>query len=248
MAFESMENSSQTALPISKIIVDEALPHGLTASISSRQEAFGSSQTLIAGASTAGTLARFLPQSFNIDCAPYGRFAQTFPCHSLFLPVIAVIISAVAWSGHLVTIPFALLAPLLLYHAQSRLHSYATMFSYYLGASWPAIPGASTFFGARGSIIEGIAIWLASSERLRFFHALVAFQCRLRQPSRLSHSLQTDSIERRLLRWDGKRLTLNSEEQAKAIRISLLNSPRMRRCRKLLADQGRAFCYFQNTS
>jgi len=35
MAFESMENSSQTALPTSKIIGDGALTHGLTANTSS---------------------------------------------------------------------------------------------------------------------------------------------------------------------------------------------------------------------
>ncbi len=100
MAFESMENSSQTALPTSKIIGDESLHLGLTANTSSQQEAFGSSQTLIAGASTAGTLARFVHQSFNTDSAPYGRFTQKFLSHSIFLPAIAVIISAIAWSGH----------------------------------------------------------------------------------------------------------------------------------------------------
>src|SRR5438093_13415699 len=101
MASESMENSSQTALPISKIIADEASSLGLTAATSSPQEAFGSSQTLIAGASTAGTLARFAPQSFKTDSAPYGRFARKFLTLSIFLPAIAVIISAIAWSGHI---------------------------------------------------------------------------------------------------------------------------------------------------
>ena len=156
MAFESMENSSQTALPTSKIIGDGALTHGLTANTSSRQEAFGSSQTLIAGASTAGTLARFGPQSFNTDSAPYGRFTQKFLSLNIFLPALAVIISAIAWSGHVATIPLSLLAPVFLYHAQSRLHSYGTLFCYYFGASWPLIPGASTFFGARGNIVEGL--------------------------------------------------------------------------------------------
>src|SRR5438552_3482331 len=158
MAFESMENSSQTALPTSKTIGDESLPLGLTANTSCQQEAFGSSQTLIAGALTAGTLARFVPQSFNTDSAPFGRFAQKFLSLSTFLPAIAVIVSAIAWSGHVVTIPLSLLAPLFLYRAESRLHSYAILFCYYLGASWPVIPGASTFFGADGNMVEGILI------------------------------------------------------------------------------------------
>src|SRR6266403_854849 len=166
MAFESMENSSQTALPTSKIIGDESLPLGLTANTSSQQEAFGSSQTLIVGASTAGTLARFVPQSFNTDSALCGRFTQKFLSLSIFLPASAVIISAIAWSGHVLTIPICLLAPLFLYHAQSRLHSYATLFCYYIGASWPLIPGARTFWGPRASIIEGIFICLGASALL----------------------------------------------------------------------------------
>jgi len=182
MAFESMENSSQTALPTSKIITDESLPLGLTASTSSRQETFGSSQTLIAGASTAGTLVRFVPQSFNTDSAPYGHFTQEFLSLSIFLPAIAVIISAIAWSGHIVTIPLSLLAPLFLYYAQSRLHSYATLFCYYIGASWPLIPGARTFFGARGSIIEGILICLIASALLAIPAALVFTKKRTVRP------------------------------------------------------------------
>jgi hypothetical protein len=146
MAFESMENSSQTALPTSKIIGDETLTHGLTVNTSSRQEAFGSSQTSIAGASTAGTLARFGPQSFNIDYAPYGRFIQKSLTLSIFLPAIAVIVSAIAWSGHIFTIPLSLLAPLFLYHAQSRLQSYAILFLLCFSASaLLALPAALLF-------------------------------------------------------------------------------------------------------
>jgi hypothetical protein len=173
MAFESMENSSQTALPTSKIIGDERLPHGLTANTSSQQEAFGSSQTSTAGASTAGTLARFVPQSFNTDSALYGRFTQKFLSLSIGLPAIAVIISAIAWSGHVVTIPLSLFAPLFLYHAQSRLHSYAILFFYYIGASWPVIPGASTFFGTHGNILEGLVICLSASALLALPAALL---------------------------------------------------------------------------
>ena len=182
MAFESMENSSQTALRTSKIIGDEALTHGLTASTSSRREASGSSRTLTVGVLTAGTLARFVPQSFNIDSALYGRFTQKFLRPSIFLPAIAVIISAIAWSGHVVTIPISLLAPLFLYHAQSRLHSYATLFFYYVGASWPLIPGASTFFGARGNIIEGILLCFGASALLAIPAALIFTNDRVVRP------------------------------------------------------------------
>jgi hypothetical protein len=177
-----MENSSQTALPTSRIIADESLPPGPTANTSSRQELSGSSQTLIAGASTVGTLARFLPLSFNIDSAPCGRFIQRSLSHSTFLPGIAVIIAAIAWSGHLVTIPLSLVAPLFLYHAQSRLHSYATLLFYYIGASWPLIPGARTFFGARGGIIEGISICLGASALLAIPAGVLFTQNRKARP------------------------------------------------------------------
>jgi apolipoprotein N-acyltransferase len=186
MAFESMENSSQTALHTSKIIGDESLPLGLMANISSKQEAFGSSQTLIAGASTAGTLARFVPQSFDIDFAPYGRFTQKFLSLRIILPAIAAIISAIAWSGHVVTIPLSLLAPIFLYHAHSRLHSYATLFFYYMGASWPLIPGARTFFGARGNILEGILTCLSASALLAIPAGLVFTKNRRMRPSAIT--------------------------------------------------------------
>jgi apolipoprotein N-acyltransferase len=182
MVFESTGSSSQTAPPISKITGDEGLTHGPAANTSSRQELCGSSQTLIAGASTAGTLGRFRLHSFNIDSVPSGRFIQKSLSHSAFLPTLAATTSAIAWSGHVVTIPFALLAPLLLYHTQSRAHSYTTLLSYYVGASWPLIPGASTFFGARGNMIEGILICFVASALLAIPAALLFTQNRTLRP------------------------------------------------------------------
>ena len=177
-----MENSSRTALPTSKIIGDDSLPLGLTANTSFQPEAFGSSQTLIAGASTAGTLARFVPQSFNTDSALYGRFTRRFLSLSIFLPAITVIISAIAWSGHVVTIPLSLLAPLLLYNARSRFHSYATLFCYYIGASWPLIPGASAFFGARGTSVKGIFLCSGAAALLAIPAALLFTSNRTKLP------------------------------------------------------------------
>jgi apolipoprotein N-acyltransferase len=127
-------------------------------------------------------LARFVPQSFNTDSAPCGRFIQKFLILSIFLPGIAAITAAIAWSGHVVTIPLSLLAPLFLYHSQSRLHSYATLLFYYVGASWPLIPGARTFFGARGSIIEGILTCLSASALLAIPAALLFAENRTVRP------------------------------------------------------------------
>jgi len=182
MAFESMENSSQTALLTSKIIGDEVLTHGLTVNTSSHQEAFGSSPTSIAGASTAGTLARFVPQSFNTDSAPYGHFLRKYLSHSTCPLVLPAIAGSIAWCGHIETIPISLLAPLLLFKAQSRRHAYATLFSYYMGASWPLIPGARTFFGARGNMIQGFLLCLGASALLAIPAALLFTQNRTVRP------------------------------------------------------------------
>ncbi len=182
MVFESMGSSSQTVQPISKTIADDCSTHGLTANTSSRREASGSSQTLTAGVLIADTLARFLLHLFNIDFGPYGRFIQKSLTHSAFPPALAAVSSAIAWSGHVATIPFALLAPLLLYRTQSRSHSYATLFSYYLGASWPLVPGASTFFGARGSTIEGILLCFGAATFLAIPAALLFTRNRTKLP------------------------------------------------------------------
>lgn len=173
MAFESMENSSQTALPTSKIIGDESLPLGLTANISSKQEAFGSSQTLIAGASTAGTLAPFPPHSFDIASVPCGRFLRRYLSHNAFVSALVAITSAIAWNGHLATIPLSLLAGAVLYKAQSRVQAYATLFSYYLGASWPLIPGSRAFFGTRTNALAGIFLCLCAVSLLAVPAALL---------------------------------------------------------------------------
>ncbi len=72
----------------------------------------------------------------------------------------------VAWSGHLAAIPLSLIAPLLVYHAKSRKHAYASMFCYYAAASWPLIPGAHAFFGLQGTPIIGLFLCLAAAALL----------------------------------------------------------------------------------
>jgi len=70
----------------------------------------------------------------------------------------------------------------LLYRAKSRLHSYGTLFSYYAGASWPLIPGANTFFGARGTIIQGVLLWLGAAILLAIPAALLFTHDRTMRP------------------------------------------------------------------
>ncbi len=85
--------------------------------------------------------------------------------------------AAIAWSGHLATIPLSLVAPLLVYHAKSRTDAYALMFCYYAAASWPLIPGARAFWGLQGTPLIGLFLCLAAAAllalpwRLLFTHA-----------------------------------------------------------------------------
>ena len=182
MEFESMGNSSQTARHISKTIAVGRSNRGPLANTRFQRESFGSFRTSIVGASTADTLARFLTRLSNIDFGPYGRFRPKSLSHSASLPAIAALTSAIAWSGHLALIPVALLAPILLYKAQSRLDTYLTLFSYYLGASWPLIPGANVFFGVRGNIFQGILIFLSAASLLAIPAAVLFTRNRAKLP------------------------------------------------------------------
>jgi hypothetical protein len=74
--------------------------------------------------------------------------------------------AVIAWSGHLAVIPLSLVAPLLVYHAKSRKHAYASMFCYYAAASWPLIPGARAFFGLEGTPLVGLLLCLAAAALL----------------------------------------------------------------------------------
>ena len=85
---------------------------------------------------------------------------------SAALPIAAGGTSAIAWSGHLVTIPLSLVAPLLVYHARSRAHAYITMFAYYATASWPIIPGAHAFFGPKGTPLLGLFLCIGAAALL----------------------------------------------------------------------------------
>jgi hypothetical protein len=58
------------------------------------------------------------------------------------------------------------MAPLLIYHAKSRKHAYASMFCYYAAASWPLIPGARAFFGLQATRLIGLFLCLAAAALL----------------------------------------------------------------------------------
>jgi hypothetical protein len=85
---------------------------------------------------------------------------------SVTLPALAATTGVIAWSGHFTTIPLSLVAPLLVYHAKSRSHVFASMFWYYAAASSPLIPGARAFFGLHGTPLIGLFLCLAAASLL----------------------------------------------------------------------------------
>jgi len=163
MEFESMDNYFPTAQDDSVTTSNARSIRGPMAPTKSNREPCGSSRRSIATASTAAITARFqLPRSATIS-ARCGPSLRTFLSSRLTLPVVAASTGAIAWNGHLAAIPISLVAPLLVYHAKSRKHAYASMFSYYAAASWPLIPGARAFFGVQGTPIIGLSLCLAAA-------------------------------------------------------------------------------------
>src|SRR5882672_1266668 len=151
MEFESMDNSSLTAPGDSATTCNGPSTHGPMARTKSNQVPCGSSPRSTATASTAAITAPFQILRFGTISARFGRLLRKFLSSSVTLPAIAATSGAIAWSGHLDTIPLSLVAPLLAYRANSRAHAYALMLSYYAAASWPLIPGARAFFGVQGT-------------------------------------------------------------------------------------------------
>src|SRR5215469_9631652 len=173
MELRSTGTSSETAQPTLEITTGAPSHRGPQASTSCLLEASGSFRTSMTGASTAATSAPSAAHSFGIGFGRYGLFVRKRLSHSATLPLLAATTSAIAWSGHLATIPLSLLAVPLLYRTQSRLQAFATLFSYYLGASWPLIPGVHAFFGTRASPLEGIVLWFGAATLLAIPAALL---------------------------------------------------------------------------
>jgi hypothetical protein len=166
MEFESMDNSFPTARDDSATTCNAPLTRGRMAATESRREPCGSSPRSTVTASTAAITAPFQRPRFGIISAHCGHSLRKFLRSSATLPAIAGTTAAVAWSGHFATISLSLVAPLLVYHAKSRKHAYASMFSYYAAASWPLIPGGRAFFGLHGTPLIGLFLCLAAASLL----------------------------------------------------------------------------------
>ena len=163
MGSESMDNCYRTVQDDSRTTCKGLLTPGHMALTRSNQEPSGSSHHSTATASIAATTVLFQWPRFGTIFGRCGRLLQTLLSASFALPIIAGITAAIAWSGHLATIPFSLVAPMLMYYAKSRTHAYASAFAYYVAASWPIVPGAHVFFGLKGNPLAGMFLCLAAA-------------------------------------------------------------------------------------
>src|SRR5580704_2518273 len=166
MEFESMDNYFPTVQDDSETTWNVPSIRGPKAPTKLNQEPCGSSRRSTATASTVAITAQFQNPRFDTISTRCGRSLRKFLTSSVTLPALAATTGAIAWSGHLATIPFSLVAPLLVYKAKSRAHAYASMFCYYAAASWPLIPGARTFFGPQGTALIGLFLCLTAAALL----------------------------------------------------------------------------------
>lgn len=79
------------------------------------------------------------------------------------LGVTGFAIGVVAASGHMLTLCLTLAVLSLLGLSRSRKAVFSLMFSYYAGATWQILPGASVFFGHHANPIQVILLWATTS-------------------------------------------------------------------------------------
>src|SRR6266849_1046672 len=163
MESESMDNCFPTAKDDPATTCNVPLTPCPIEPTKSNRGPCGSSPRSTATALTAATTARFQSPRFGTISALCGRLPRKFLSSSVTIPAVAAMTAALAWNGHIAAIPLSLVAPLLVYHAKSRTHAYASMFSYYAAASWPLIPGAHAFFGVLGTPVIGLFLCLAAA-------------------------------------------------------------------------------------
>src|SRR6266576_5331206 len=176
MEFESMDDCFPTAQGNYEITCNVPSTHGPVAPTTLNREPCGSSPLSISTASIAAITAPFQNGRFGTISGHYGRSLQKCLSSSVTLPAVAATTGAIAWSGHLATIPLSLIAPLLVYCAKSRTHAFSIMFCYYSAATWPVIPGARAFFGDQGTPLIGLFLCLTAATLLALPWGLL-FMC-----------------------------------------------------------------------
>jgi len=84
---------------------------------------------------------------------------------ALIAGVVALIIGAVAWSGHLFTLLALLGLPIVFNNTKGPAQRLAVLGCYYAASIWPIIPGATQFFGDDAGMhpLSILILWLTSA-------------------------------------------------------------------------------------
>lgn len=97
--------------------------------------------------------------------------ARDEPWRSAGLILAACLVGSVAWSGEVLTLPVALLFPVLWAAVPSRMVTAAVAAGYFLSSSRGLPQGAAEFFGS--SVWIGFALWIAAALPFVVVHALL---------------------------------------------------------------------------
>jgi apolipoprotein N-acyltransferase len=163
MASQSTEHSFITLRQEPQTLVGEPSHRGGSESTASPQDSCGSHHSTTRCPSTADTSGRSWFRRFDIICARCNRVLHTRAGRCCLLLGSGFAVGALAWSGHLATIPLSLLILLLLGRLETRKQALALMVSYYAGATWQVIPGAATFWGHHANLTEAVSLWAGAS-------------------------------------------------------------------------------------
>jgi len=136
---------------------------GPKAIMSSPLDSSGSCRNIIRYLSTAATTVPSPLLSFDITSGRFGSTVSSAGFQYRALPALACFVGVVAWSGHVLTIPLALLLVVLLSTALTRGVALTTCVAYYAGATWQILPGAATFFGHHANPIQVLSLWAGAS-------------------------------------------------------------------------------------
>jgi hypothetical protein len=141
---------------------DHSLP-GPKAIMSLPLDSSGSYRNIIRYLSTAAITVLSPLISFDITSGRFGSVVRSAGFQRRTLPALACLVSVVAWSGHILTIPLAVLLLVLLSAATTRRIALTTCVAYYAGATWQILPGAATFFGHHANPLQVLSLWAGAS-------------------------------------------------------------------------------------
>lgn len=136
---------------------------GPKATMSLPLDSSGSPRNIIRYLSTVATTALSRSLSSDITSGRFGNTTSSAGFQRRALPALACFVGVVAWSGHILTIPLALLLLVLLSTATTRRVALTTSVAYYAGATWQILPGAAAFFGHHANPVQVLSLWASAS-------------------------------------------------------------------------------------